>query len=270
MKDSREAGDQLPRASRPPASALRFGSAEAYEHYGNNRYLEERNQILLAALPPEARSVLDVGSGPGVAGHAIAASGRFVVSTDLSRSALRAGPPHGYLADATRLPHANGAFDLVLSLEMLEHLADEALLPIAAEISRLADRWILVGVPHRENLARNALLCPQCGHRFNRTGHVQSFDEERLSGLFPAFTLRWSRICGPLVRDYPRFLLSLRHEVAGRFSEMSGRAANVCPRCGEREFAPFRHNLGSILLDGVNKLVSRRRPYWILELLERR
>ncbi|MEZ4648904.1 MAG: hypothetical protein R3E97_08995 [Candidatus Eisenbacteria bacterium] len=121
-----------------------------------------------------------------------------------------------------------------------------------------------------ENLARNFLLCPRCGLRFNRTGHVQSFDRDRLAALFPAFDLEWSHVCGPPVREYPTVLLRLRHDLAHRFSEMASGAANVCPRCHETEFAPFRHNLLSFTLDGINKMVSKRRPYWILELLRRR
>ena len=259
--DEKEAANAL--------AVLRFHAPEAYRHYDSSPYLRERNEILLGVVPAEARTILDVGSGPGIVGHAFEATGRFVVSTDLSRAALTAGPPRPYLASATDLPHADRSFDLVLSLEMLEHIPDETLGPIAKEMSRLTRRWILVGVPHRENLARNHLLCPRCGLRFNRTGHVQSFDRDRLAGLFPEFALRWSHVCGPPVRDYPNALLALRHEVAHRFSEMSGEGANVCPRCLETDFAPFRHNLLSLALDGANKFVSRRRPYWIIELLER-
>jgi len=273
-RSGQEQDDTRPRSTSEKEAAnalavLRFHAPEVYRHYESSPYLRARNEILLEALPPDAATVLDVGSGPGIVGHALAAVGRFVVSTDLSRAALAARPPRPYLAGATDLPHADRSFDLVLSLEMLEHIPNETLKPIADEMSRLARRWILVGVPHRENLARNHLSCPSCGLRFNRTGHVQSFDRDRLAGLFPDFTLRWSRVCGPPVRDYPRALLGLRHEAAHRFSEMSRQGANVCPRCGETEFPPFRHNLLSLALDGLNKVVSRRRPYWIIELLER-
>ncbi|MCA9754208.1 MAG: methyltransferase domain-containing protein [Candidatus Eisenbacteria bacterium] len=250
-------------------AALRFHAPEAYDHYGSNTYLQERNRILLEVLPETARTVLDVGCGPGIVGHAIASTGRTVVSTDLSRAALEARPPLPYLASATHLPHRDRSFDLVLSLEMLEHIPDEVLRPIANEMARIAGEWLLVGVPHRENLARNFLLCPRCGLRFNRTGHVQSFDRDRLAGLFPDFRLEWSHICGPPVRDYPDTLLHLRHDIAHRFSEMASRGGNVCPRCHETEFAPFRHNLLSFALDGINKVISKRRPYWILELLRR-
>ena len=72
------------------------------------------------------------------------------------------------------------------------------------------------------------------------------------------------------MRDYPRPLLWVRHRIARRFYKGPGETRGLCPACGNREFPPYRPSLLSILVDGMNRLLSRRRPYWILMLLERR
>ncbi len=241
-----------------------------YETYESNPHLEERNRLLISNLPEDVASVLDVGSGPGVFGRAVAATGRRVFSTDLSIEGLLTGPPHAFQSSALELPHRSREFDLVASLEVLEHIPDELLNPMADEIARVSSSWLLIGVPHRENLLRNHLRCPSCGSRFNRTGHLQSFDSQRLGSLFPDFETRWSQVCGPPVRDYRAPLLWMRHNVARRFSEMSGLGGNICPQCGQTTFPEFRHNPLSFALDGMNKLISSRRPYWIIELMERK
>jgi 2-polyprenyl-3-methyl-5-hydroxy-6-metoxy-1,4-benzoquinol methylase len=76
------------------------------------------------------KSVLDVACGTGYGSKMLLEAGaRQVVSVDLSRPALAFGaeryPGPGYLqADALDLPFKHGAFDVVISLETIEHLVD--------------------------------------------------------------------------------------------------------------------------------------------------
>jgi SAM-dependent methyltransferase len=258
-----------PASGRPDTAAL-FEEADAWRAYESNPYIEERTRIVLQMIPKGARTVADIGCGNGILVRALHAAGRSVVGIDPSRTALRAFDFPRACARGERLPIRDSAIDSAACLEVLEHLPDDGVRECAAELRRVAARWILVAVPDREDPRRNALSCPQCGSVFNRSHHLQSFDRDRLIGLFPDFEVRDVRRGGQPVRPYPVPLLIARHRIARRFYKGPGETRGLCPRCGNRDFPPFRANLLSVLLDGLNRLISRRRPYWILMLLERR
>jgi 2-polyprenyl-3-methyl-5-hydroxy-6-metoxy-1,4-benzoquinol methylase len=126
-------------------------------------------------------SLLDVGCGEGVLTDRWAArdAGCEVVGVDLEDPALAASwaerAPRANLRfaamEAERLRFADGSFELVAAMEVLEHVAD----PAAAlrEMARVAARWLLVSVPREPlwrmlNLARGAYVA-QLG---NTPGHL--------------------------------------------------------------------------------------------------
>ena len=113
-------------------------------------------------------SMLDVGCGEGVLTVEWAqrlGDGR-IVGIDLDDDKLRAEwaerrrPNLEFRAEeATRLPFADGEFDMAAAIEVLEHVPEpDATL---AEMARVAQRWLLVSVPREPlwralNMARGA------------------------------------------------------------------------------------------------------------------
>lgn len=131
------------------------------------RYLTERWVARLESVldrigqqPDAPSNPLEVGAGEGVISQKLAR--RFGRSTgiDLPDAGLRAEwrsrPGPRYLhADAQRLPFRDDAFDLIVCVEVLEHLVDpEAGL---AELARVGTGDILVSVP-REPIFRSCNL----------------------------------------------------------------------------------------------------------------
>jgi len=39
---------------------------------------------------------------------------------------------------------------------------------------------LIITVPYKEDLRQNMVVCPKCGAKFHRVGHMQVFDEERM------------------------------------------------------------------------------------------
>lgn len=68
-----------------------------------------------------------------------------VCSTDLRQCDVPEHTP----ADACRQPFPDGAFDLVVSLDVLEHLPAERRLSFLQELDRVSRSWILLGAPFR-------------------------------------------------------------------------------------------------------------------------
>jgi 2-polyprenyl-3-methyl-5-hydroxy-6-metoxy-1,4-benzoquinol methylase len=107
-------------------------------------------RIAATIAPLEPSSVLDAGCGEGesIARLSLPAD---VVGVDTSPAAVAAAsrrfPGHEIRRESVDdLPFADGRFDLVLCLEVLEHLrAPEAAL---AELARVARRDVVVSVPH--------------------------------------------------------------------------------------------------------------------------
>lgn len=74
--------------------------------------------------------------------------------------------------------------DLLILTEVIEHLDDSALQAVLGECRRvLAPTGMLVlTTPNEENLAREHVLCPECGCTFHRWQHRRSWSAALLAG----------------------------------------------------------------------------------------
>lgn len=101
-----------------------------------------------------ARHILDVGCGEGFTMRELRENGvgAAMVGVDYSPVALAWSQANDvarsplHVADAHRLPFSDNSFDLVLCLEVLEHLPDSRL--GLAELLRVTRSYVLVSVPH--------------------------------------------------------------------------------------------------------------------------
>ncbi|MEN3315705.1 MAG: hypothetical protein V7605_1939 [Acidimicrobiaceae bacterium] len=133
-------------------------------------------------------TILEVGTGEGVI--AARMTRRFpeavVVGVDLPEPSLArdwAGAPWvPAFADAGRLPVRDGSIDLVLAIEVLEHLEDpDAAL---AELARVGRGWVVVSVP-LEPLWRvgNVVRRRYLRSLGNTPGHVQHWSRRGFVSL---------------------------------------------------------------------------------------
>ena len=171
----------------PGMSADGVVTGNTYDKYGSSNPVVRRLmggfESDLADLLEQAdpQSLLDVGCGEGVLTHAWATGrlrDRRVVGIDLDDPhlrdewAARSAPNLSYLAGgADRLPFADGEFDAVSAIEVLEHVPDPEL--TLREMARCAGRHLLVSVP-QEPLWRvlNLVRGKYVGSLGNTPGHL--------------------------------------------------------------------------------------------------
>jgi SAM-dependent methyltransferase len=177
---------------------------------------KERLAYTLAAVPPDTRSTLDLGCGDGRLSNLLHRERpAFLVSLDLNLPALRGLTSIGCCASAQSLPFADRAFDLVLAAETIEHLPQPIYAAALQEMARVAQKYILITVPNREDLNENTAVCADCGARFHIWGHQRSYRLRRLGNLFPGFRMACASAFGARVVAYNRFILWVRRHGAG-------------------------------------------------------
>lgn len=108
-------------------------------------------------LPPRAK-VLDVPAGTGRFTRHILDAGYALTSADLSFPMLQAAQRVAGAAgrfdaavrcDVERLPFADGAFDLVMSIRFLFHVPPELRAGILRELGRVSRGYVVVDVRHK-------------------------------------------------------------------------------------------------------------------------
>lgn len=172
---------------------------------------ERRLTMIRAALPDLAAArLLEIGCGVGRYVEKLAALAPFVVGLEYERerahqAAARLRPPRLVNGANEALPFADGSFDAVLSNEVIEHVADDAV--SAREMVRVLrrggrlvlfcpNRWYPVeqhgvywrGAYHFGNVPLVNYLPDRLRNRL--APHVRTYTSRRLRGLFAALPVR--------------------------------------------------------------------------------
>jgi SAM-dependent methyltransferase len=145
----------------------------------------------LEKLTPLRGRVLDYGCGPGyLVGHLLR-RGIACEAIDFSSSSVGRvceqfsnHPLFRGATVATQLPTPlpEASMDIVMSVEMVEHLFDEHLEPTFGEFYRLLKPGgtLIVTTPNEEDLAASRVLCPDCGGLFHQYQHVRTWSVKSL------------------------------------------------------------------------------------------
>ncbi len=180
----------------------RYGNLQ--KHLNPNpvqRWLLRRfhRRILELVRETGARRILDVGCGEGFTMRELREDGLEVemVGADLNAPALAwnqaqhmAQSPLS-VADIHHLPLADNSFDLVLCLEVLEHLADSA--QGLRELLRVTRDYVLVSVPHEPFFrGANLLRGKHVGALGNDPEHLHNYGGQAFRRLVSAqATIVW-------------------------------------------------------------------------------
>ena len=132
-----------------------------------------------------AGTACEVGVGDGYLLRLLCKSGLKVVGIDISKylvKKLRNDFEKEGLeieliqGDFSKINLKKDQFDLFFCLDVLEHIHDVGK-AIENIKKSLCTGGLLIGtLPLHENLDKNMVMCPKCGHKFHRVGHHHSFD----------------------------------------------------------------------------------------------
>jgi len=149
-----------------------------------------RVSYVARAIPSHAK-VLNIGVGRGTLEGLLSGKGVDIHCLDPSEASINKLRDELSLGDKASvgysqdIPFPERYFDYVIMTEVLEHLSDEVLQQTRSEVWRVLKKGgtFLGSVPADERLIDGLVICPYCGKRFHRWGHVQSFSKSLLEGF---------------------------------------------------------------------------------------
>jgi ubiquinone/menaquinone biosynthesis C-methylase UbiE len=251
-----------------------FDDKEMWEKYGQTDDYIGRIDTVQQMIPEDVSSILDVGCGRGDVINELQSScdGLHVLGMDLSPEALEHVKPPSVLAYLPDAPFADKSFDLVICLEVLEHINDSDYQRSLEELQRLAGRYVMISVPFDENLLSKQAICVDCKKASHADDHLRRFDDRMASNLLTQFVLEQKTLIGVMQRREPVTASWLRHHVAGVYYKPD---YFHCPYCGcltgtELKFSsplPVR-KLASLLVRMLRRMKPLK-PYWWLGLYRR-
>jgi len=156
--------------------------------YRSSAREQERIADLLASIPKGYRSVLDIGARDGYISNLLTREFAEVTALDLEMPEVSNPKVATVRGDITKLDYPDNAFDVVVCTEVLEHIPPQLLELACRETSRVAKHAVLVGVPYKQDRRMGATHCVFCGKENPCWGHVNDFDEAKLTRLFEGLT----------------------------------------------------------------------------------
>ncbi|NLA15501.1 MAG: class I SAM-dependent methyltransferase [Bacteroidales bacterium] len=214
------------------------------------------------------QTVLEVGCRDGYITCLLAERFPRVTALDLHLPAIEHPRVMCVQGDVTGLEFASRSFDLVVCTEVLEHIPAEKLEVACEELLRVTRRYLLIGVPYKQDLRVHAMRCVHCGTINPTTGHVHSFDRERLLSLFGDRPFSRLDFAGKGVYKTNR----LSHALYKRFGFPYGsyEQEEPCVHCGAKLVKPklpFFSRMACLLAKGLefiqNKTGPDKSPVWI-------
>ena len=204
---------------------------------------QERFGTIAAKIPSDVQTLLDVGCGNGLFLKSISGVNNRtferLCGSDRSSAALALVQGEKVQADIELLPFSNNEFDAVSCLEVLEHLPQSSYISAINEISRIADKYIILSVPFEENLPLCLVKCQMCYCHFNPYYHLRSFNHKIIHSLFEekgfrcqeVFYMGHQRLVPAKLEVILRLLGVLKRKLLRQAAPQMPPLV-VCPACG--------------------------------------
>jgi SAM-dependent methyltransferase len=243
--------------------------------YRNSEREKERIADLMALLPSNIKTALDIGARDGFISKLLAERFPRVTALDLEQPSIDHERIHCVKGDVTALNFPDASFDLIFCAEVLEHIPTKILSKACSELSRVSNRYVIIGVPYKQDIRVGRTTCRACGKKNPPWGHVNSFDESRIRRLFAACEVVKTSFVG--IADTGTnflscFLMDMAGNPYGTYSQ-----DEPCVHCGAVLKSPPERNLLEKVLTraafyarNAQTPFLKQHPNWVHILLEKR
>jgi 2-polyprenyl-3-methyl-5-hydroxy-6-metoxy-1,4-benzoquinol methylase len=169
-----------------------------------NRAIRRGQAVKSMLKGSKAKLVLDVGCAEGFITSFLSKLPVYVIGIDVDESIEIAKDKvkntSFIYASITHLPFRSQVFEAVTCLEVLEHLQDQTIDKGIKEIDRVlkSSGTLIISVPYKEEIT--FIRCIHCGKLTPLWGHIQTFDENKVTNLLPGYYVLTKKIHMPNVR----------------------------------------------------------------------
>ncbi len=154
-----------------------------------------RNLIQRYVGLQQLAAILDYGCGPGFLIEALLERlnpEQKVCGLDFSQASAALvdekfshHPSYGGTFWAQSLPsdYKDNSMDMVIALEVIEHLEEDKLISTFEELRRILKPrgHVVITTPNSENLMKEKVICPDCGAIFHRWQHIRTWSAATLT-----------------------------------------------------------------------------------------
>jgi len=223
---------------------------------------QKRIQSLMELIPRKQRgALLDVGTRDGYIAIKLSEFFERVTALDLEKPEIHHDKITAVQGNITALDFPDNAFDVVLCAEVLEHLPPAVLGKACHELTRVAKEFVVIGVPYKQDIRVGRTTCFSCGGKNPPYGHVNSFDEQVLTRLFPHLSCERMTFVGEntiQTNVLSTFLLDAAGNPYGTYSQ-----EETCLQCGSQLTLPPPLNLSKRILTKIALLLNRAQSHFI-------
>ncbi|HNW82624.1 MAG TPA: class I SAM-dependent methyltransferase [bacterium] len=238
------------------------------KNYRTSENETKRLESILSLIPENCKTALDVGARDGF--HVSNMADRFeeITALDLTTPEISIKNVECVAGDIRKLQFSDNSFDMVFCAEVLEHIPEEFLGVACSELARVSKKYLMIGVPYKQDTRVGRLVCQNCKKINPPWGHVNEFDEKKLLSLFQGLIVEKIELVGKGGRK-TNFLTVFLRSIAG-YPYGTYHQDEPCIYCNSKMICPSHISfvqktlcfVAEILEKTQNRII-RKDPHWI-------
>jgi ubiquinone/menaquinone biosynthesis C-methylase UbiE len=244
------------------------------KEYRNTESEQVRINSLISLIPKCCKTILDIGARDGYFSNLFANYFKKITALDLFELKIKNPQIDCVQGDVVFLSFKERSFDVVFCSEVLEHIPKEMLEKACFEIIRVAKKYVLIGVPYKQDTRIGRTTCRSCGKINPPWGHINAFDEKKIINLFVGLKIAKIEFVG-LNKYVTNFLSTYLFDISGNPWGTYDQEEK-CIFCNSKIIYSKKRNILhkifckiAILLNKLQGLYCRNHPNWVHILFEK-